>query len=325
MNENGNQEDASDTKGQGLVQLTSLSTERIREVAKLAGFDENSMWHGRLAKVLRDADHVDDAMKEFEISISMDDKNWLAISGMGLAWAKRKDYSRAIEWYLKAFNVIPEDETDFRSDNWQDVAFWRREIKDTEGAIQASKEAYLAKPDDTSAMASHIDSLDAGSHSKDIIEFAEQLDKREREPGKEIFLTELFHNSFVQEEIGNAARAVGRLDFAIHAFEPAIAAAERKKDVNQTARQWFMLATFYFRQGDNEDKAVEIWENLMTDATSDGHPDEHYWLTNIYRPKASNELSQRYFAKAVAAEKEGGNSDAWISKLKNLAHQSGGK
>ena len=58
------------------------------ELLRRASFDETDFWHARLAQVLREEGHYDDAIEEFNISIDEDSNFlWLAHASVAHAYA----------------------------------------------------------------------------------------------------------------------------------------------------------------------------------------------------------------------------------------------
>src|SRR5205085_5681196 len=108
-----------------------------------------------------------------------------------------------------------------------------------------------------------------------------------------------------------------KLDFITDAYEKAVTAAVRKGFVPNIARARQRLATLYFRQVGDEDKALGVWEHLLN--TLPRKNTDNFWNATEFRAMTSDALSEMYFAKAMAAEKQGSDPSPWITKLSALA------
>lgn len=302
--------DVSATKSEKPVKLSSLSSERIRELARFAGFEKTSNWHHALADILRVAGHVDDAIEEFEVAFHMDGHNWWAMWGMGCCYDIKRDFSRSLDWFLKAIKVIPEEEVDWRCCIWSYIGICRKELGDMEGAVEASRQACLASPEDRHAMGRQLGFLGDTARYREILDLAERLDKQPASAGHGSALTELLLEADVHEPIATAARALGRLDFAIDALQQAYALAEKMNDDNTISNQRYFLAKVYYSMADNEDRAVQLWEDVIANSTSH---------IELIKSAALNSLSEVYFDRARTAENSEADPAVWVSQLQRLS------
>jgi len=308
--------DVGATKSGKLVQLRSLSSERIKELAKFAGFEETSYWHSALAYLLGEADYDDDAIEEMEVAIRMDDHNFWALYGMGNCFGKKFDISRACDWYFRALKVIPEEdpkeEVSLYCAIWSQIGFLRKGFGDLEGAVEASRQALLASPEDSDAIGEHLVYLGNTSRYQEIIELAEKLDGQPAKVGQGNALTELLHGTPVHRPIAIAAQALGRLDFAINAFEQAKVLADQRNDDYTASKQRDLLARIYYSVADNEDRAVQLWEDMIANSTS-------YINVKSIKLAALNSLSEVYFERARATENREADPAFWVSQLQRVS------
>lgn len=268
---------------------------------------------------MREANYIDAAIPEFFIAIQKDKQYWGSREGLALCYEARKDYAMAIQWELEAIALIPEKEMDMVAIAWQDVGKWSLEMGDKEGAIKASKKAHKLKCEDIWAMNTYITALDVGGSLDEVLEFAESLDKSISTTTSESLLTELLLiSNLVTEMLGNAARARGKLDFVLRAIETAVAVAKRRNDPYGVAYQRYVLGVFKFRHANCKEEAMDIWEYVLESTANSKDLWEYYSLLSF----CSDQLSQLYFSNAVAAEKEGGRPEYWISKLESLCKHS---
>lgn len=290
--------------------MQKLSVYRIRKLAHFINLEKTAYWHARLALALRQTNHLEAAIREYHTSLRIDEQSWSAKSGLAQCYAARQDYKLAIEWGLKALASVPDDQIDPKSDLWQSISGWKLENEDVEGAIQASKEAWNLKPEDVFAASGYLDALDAGGRYQEMLRFAEGLEKTISMTTNESILTQML-SIFGGKVLGNAAKALGRLEFVSNAIETSIAAAERKKHEGNVAELRYQYGCFKSRHIQNTDEAMELWELVLKSKAN----------IEYLRSWSMDELSQLYFDRAVNLEKQGLSPDPWISKLESLCKQ----
>lgn len=290
------------------ILLQNLSVSRIRKLAHFIDLEKTAYWHARLALALREANHLEAAIREYYISLRIDEQSWSAKFGLAACYEARRDYTLAIEWELNALASVPDDQKDWKRDFWQNISIWKQEIGDVEGAIQASKEACNLHPENMFAASRHLNALNAGGRHQEILQFTEALEKTRsattNEANEPIQFEILMHLG--GEALENAAKALGRLEFFSNAIETSIAAAERRKSEYYVAELQYRFGCFKFRHFENTDEAMELWELV---------------LESHLRSSSMNQLSQLYFDRAVNLEKQGLSPDPWISKLESLCRQ----
>lgn len=295
--------------GKKLARLSSLSSERIRKLAKFAGLEETSNWHCALAYILQVSEHVDHAVEEYEVAIRMDDRNWQALYLMGYCCGIKCKSSRPIDWYLRALEVLPQEDSFWRCYIWNLIGTCRNQVGDLEGAVEASRQACLTDPENLDAVGRQLEYLHNSFRYQETINLVEKLDKRPARFGKGSELTDLLHQAAVHLPIATAARALGKLNFAIDAFERAITVTEKMNDdyeLNQQNR----LAQVYYLLADNEDRAVQLWEGVIANSAT---------YTDLPKSAALNSMSEVYFDRARAAENSEADPAVWVSQLQRLS------
>lgn len=292
------------------ILLQNLSVSRIRKLAHFIDLEKSAHWHARLALALQETRHLEAAIREYYISLRIDEQSWSAKSGLAACYEARQDYTLAIKWELKALANVPDDRKDVKSRFWESISNWKQEIGDVEGAIQASKEACNLDPENVIAASRHLNALNAGGRHQEILQFTEALEKTRSATTNEPIPTEILMYTG-GDAFENAAKALGRLEIFSNAIETSIAAAERRKDEDTVAVLRYRFGCFKFRHFENTDEAMELWELLLESKAN----------IEYLRSLSMNQLSQLYFGRAVNLEKQGLSPDPWISKLESLCRQ----
>lgn len=266
---------------------------------------------------MRENNHLDAAIREYHISLGIDEQGWSAKLGLAGCYEQRQDYISAIDWARDALASIPDNQKDVKSSHWQRISRWKLEIGDVDGGIEASREACKLNPEGIAAAVGNLSALEAGGRFQEVLEFAESLEKPSSVTAEGSFLTEMLLTFGGDEILGNAAKALGRLEFVSNAIETSIAVAERKNLSWDVADQRYRFGCFEFKWLQNTDEAMELWE-LVLESTADTKNLDRF---SGPRRNSADQLSQLYFDRAIKSEKEGLSSDPWISKLDRLSRQ----
>lgn len=307
--------------------LSDFPLKRLRLLAEYGGFEQNAYWHRRLAKVYRDAAYVNAAIKEFSISIKMDDQDYAAQEGMAFCYEKRKDYLSAIEWDYKALAALPQESKVEKARILQQISGWKTLLEDSDGAIETSHAVYSLSPQDVDASIAYLSALENNFRFQAILDFAAKLETMDSAQEGENMLTFLFMETWgrAHDIIGNAARRLGRIDTVEQHMRDALAAAERRKSLRGLASldydfPYCLLgwADFLNRYADKMDEAVEVYETALERLPKQK---TRYGFSSL-RLTFKDRLCQLYYHKAKAAECAGTHFDHWVSKLEGLAKTS---
>ena len=296
----------------------------MRLLAEYGEFEQNAYWHRRLAKIYRDAAYINAAIKEFSISIRLNGQDYAALEGMALCFDAREDYPSAIEWEYKALAAVPEESKGEKARILQQVAVWKRQLRDNDGAIEASYAAYSLSTQGAETAISYLSALEDNLNLDAILDFATELKTMDSPQEGENMLTFLFLESWGRAYtiIGNAARRRGRTDSVEQPMRDALAAAERRKSLHGLSSSDDALHSFCFlgwadflnRYAYKMDEAIEVYETALERFS------KHWSATAI-----KDCLCQLYYHKAKVAENAGTNFDLWVSKLEGLAKSSSAK
>ena len=303
---------------------------RLRLLADYGNFEHNAYWHRRLAKIYRDAAYINAAIKEFSISIRMDDQDYSALEGMAYCYEERKDYLSAIEWEYKALAALPEESKIEKAGILQQVSRWKALLGDKDGAIEASHAACSLSPQDTDTTLAHIQALEVNGEFPAILDFVAKLKTLDSAREGENMLTSLFVETWgdAHDIIGHAARRLGRVDSVEQPMRDALAAAERRKSspgltssepaVKHCSLWW---ADFLNRYAYKMDEAIEVYE-MALERSPKQTTGQDLWNPRMW---IKDSLCQLYYHKAKAAERAGTHFDHWVLKLEGLAKISDAK
>jgi tetratricopeptide (TPR) repeat protein len=239
-----------------------------------------------LAEVLRKANHTDAAIKSFKTAIELNDKNWIAMGRLSFCFESLQLYELAAEWCRKALDACPAVGHKWeRAQYWQTIASCLIRLPDIEGAKAAAKEACNLKPENGNILSTYVFVLDAeGDHSEFLAYIGDLQSRNSVETDENLLTVTLMANDYLLDVLGHAARAVEKLDFIIKAQETVIEAATRDEDFEQIANQQNLLAQLYYKQVNNQKKAVDLWELVLKskDATAETIGSASDYLSMVY-------------------------------------------
>ncbi|KAI9696731.1 MAG: hypothetical protein M1836_005093 [Candelina mexicana] len=289
---------------------------RIYQLAEFGNLEKSIRWHNSLATTLRQAGYIDAAIEENFNSLRLNEHNPWATTELAWCYLERKEYALAIKWKRKSIDVAPENNIGFASESYLAIALWSRELKDYGGAIAASREAWHLNRDDLDCMCVHILNLKRASHPE-MLDFVESLAKINNTITSETLLTEMLIGceQVIIEYIANAARALGKMVFMQSAIETAIAVADRRGDDEGCLELVLKLATFCNKYARDKPRATDLWEYIVEVGAKKGSS-----VSPRFVKQSSDELSQVYFAYAVAVEGWGMYPGIRIRELEALSH-----
>ena len=295
---------------------------RLRFLAEYGGFEQNAYWHRRLAKTYRDAAYINAAIKEFNISINMNDQDYVALEGMAFCYERRKDYLSAIKWEYKALAALPEKLGVEKVRLLQQISEWKTQLEDKDGAIEASHAAYSLSPQGVGTSIAYLSALEAACNFHAILDFAAKLETISSAREGESMLTFLFVETWgrAHDIIGNAARRLGRTDSVEQPMRDALAAVERRESSHGLASTNFDLQFCVLGLANFLNKYA-IYETTLEPLPkrTTGYDS---WSPRIV---IQNRLCQLYYHKAKTAECAGIPFEHWVTKLEGLAETGNAK
>lgn len=261
-------------------------------------------YHGQVASGLRKAGHVSSAIDEYETALKVDEKDWLARSGLAVSYALRNDFHLAIETAKGALDAVPEEDKSSQSNLYSNLGLWYREIEETDLEIEAVRKALAIKPHDLQHMAHRFGALGRAERFGELYSFAEELDSTVPSGFTDSYLIQLLlgwdegHDLF-----GRAAKAERKTEFAVQKFRQAILSVEAK-DGPSTAYEQFQLGRLYYRHLDNEDQAIARWKDMISPSARFGPLGNSYAKQLVSKPLGEIYLRKAYEARMSRVKSE---------------------
>jgi tetratricopeptide (TPR) repeat protein len=315
--------------------MTDFPPTAIIEVAEWPQYEKNGMWYARVAKMLRDAGHIDEAIHYFEESLKAqepDNSQWLVQGGLAIAYSQRSEYEKAIETVKKAQEKFseaaardPEMNTKYKAyayNHSKSEGEWNIKLGNKDKGVENYKTALKLLPGDLDLVLRVLVIYHEEKKWEEIIKMLEEM-QSDILPGtghsRLVEITQLytFDDQPLYNIVVHAARETGRLDFAKRNILTSMRAARKDDNVGTAGLLQYWLGLFTLRHERNKDRAIHIWESLM--ATS--FATQSVSALGYARILASIQLSIRYFDKAITAGKGTAEADLYIHKLESLSKQ----
>ena len=298
-------------------------------MARWAKFEENALWHAKVAQILGEHGHTDEASKELQASIAIDDQLWLSWGGLAKCYAEKHEIDRAIETMKKARTVL-EATPELPQRTWclhhvaNKTGEWCLSSGKTDAAIENFKEAFRLCQDYGPAIKT-LGILHGQKRYQEIMGFLEEV-QAETMPNTglsklTVCLQDLI-SSFGDPEYGDlmdvledAARATNRMDYLMDVIQVSVNDARKSAKMGIAGLLQNQLGSLIQRYVRDEAKAIRLWEQIM-ETSSASKLISHLGRA---RTNASINLAMRYYDKALAAGKGTPDCEAYIKKLENLS------
>jgi tetratricopeptide (TPR) repeat protein len=312
--------------------LTSIEAAKIIEVAEWPQYEKTGLWYARVAKVLREAGHLDEAIHYFEEAMKLDESFWLSEAGLAIAYAEREEYQKAIDTIAKArgrFDAAAEQDPEMKTkykgfaySNYKLPGEWNYALGKKDAAVENYMRAIKLYPRDVELI---LRVLVIWHEEKKWMEIMGLLEEMKNdiipETGysrlveitqKYTYDDEPFYNIVV-----HAAREAGNLDFARENILMSLKAARKESKVGVAGLLQYWFGLFTLRHHRDVEKAIQIWEQIMETSFAT----QTVSALGYARILAAIQLSLRYFDQAITAGKGTVEADISIHKLENLSKQ----
>jgi len=314
------------------IPLYSIEASRILEVAEWPEYEKTGLWHSRVARVLREAGHLDEAITSFEKALKLDDSLWLAQGGLAISYAARGEYEKALETmkntqakFRKAAEEDPEMDKNLKSfsyDHYKMQGEWNMELGNTDGAIEQFKGALKIFPRNPELILRLLVILHDENKYQEIMDMLEEMRVDVIPETGFSRLVEVTQRYAFDDEpfysiVVHSARETGRLEFVKDNIVTSLKAARKDAKVGVAGLLQFWLGLFTYRHHRDVHRAVHIWEQIMETSFAS----QTVSSLGYARIMAAIQLSIVYFDKAVTAGKGTIEADLYIHKLENLSKQ----
>ena len=294
-----------------------LSSTAIREVAEGAGLEKTSFWHARVAQVLREKRHYDDAIEEFKLAINKNSTFlWLSHTGIARAYARKRQFEAAIYHMETSFEHYDVGEQPQAADLLE-LARWQAGIGQFDGAMKSAKRGLDIS--NSNEFYSNVDRyLELlGRHKKCavLMNFVEDLGTARAKESVDSKLTEyLLEYPFdAYTSISAAAQVEKKVDFVCRAYETAVKAATKKKHYHSVTELWYSMGLLYEMMGD-DDKALYHWDHLLSGSNLKLDDSEG----QSFKDRVRRHLSIFHLNRAVMQHREMKTKQESIAKLRLL-------
>ena len=301
----------------------------IYDAADWTKFEKDSLWHRRLADTLRVYDNVDEAILEYETALALGDNLWLAYDGLARCYAQSGQYEKAIQTMQQAQKPLPAgrmDEQTFQDlleDQYDSIGWWYQHLNNHDMALESFMSAYKINAENLRVAGNILDALYKLEKYQAMIHFMKELQANDMPETGISMLVRLIQDmlacpgSFLFRIASHAARETSQLDFLRETIKSSLGASRKSLKVGCTAWLQYWLGMLMLREYGDEASAIHIWEQLVK-ASVASKPNSQIAYAGA---KASNQLSVRYFDRALTVYKGNSDYDIIIKKLKKLSQR----
>ena len=277
----------------------------IREVAQWTGFEQNTVWHGRLAFTLRQLNHIHAAIGEHELALAQG--NYLpSLAGLAYCYEDLGDLPKAVDCmgqalarledptYETQIPPIPQKAIDMYMNS---IGEWMARINNQEGARAAWEKLSSQSRSNSAAITNLLNLLYAEGKYKELISMLEHMGGNPIAGQKHTSLTQLCLQWYSGGEeqlpycpgIEDAALQEGKIDIIRDMYISAVDAAERMGDVTLMLLLKTDLAQVLYRYYDRDAEAMAMLGRIAR--FKHGKVGTRLYLV---RAVASNRLQEMY-------------------------------
>ena len=314
----------------------SITASEILRVAEWAGFPKNALWHRRVAMAMRECELYDAAVEHFEKSLDLETSEfqpttWLARGGLAMVYLLRKDWRRATELDKiteRAVNVALETASENEAVSHKKYLHAIQErmaecygnLRDRKSALnyfQAAfrNEKYCYK------CASHCASeLMKAKQYAGLISM--MIGMQDKLPQKEhTRLDEFFCNHYLDDDrnlLENstiAARETDNVQVLAEVLHNALLFARRELKTVAAIDLEVQLAQLYYRDLDEVDKAIHIWNRLVRTFQASSKAET---VMGIARQAGIENLAIVYFQRVMETPRGSSEQSLAVRSLERL-------
>ena len=293
--------------------MTSNTVNEILDVARSAGFEEDTLWHSMVAWVMKEAHQYEAARLELNIALKLDAQRWQPHYVMAELNANLKSYAAAINAMQKCLQLMEadadclkrEDNKYFYEEALGTLGCWQKSAGKGTDALATFQKKQKMKPRDfmlTNKIAGLLwekdrydeamqlyqrakDAKVASTSNSELTDWCLALMWDEDDEYDDV-------NGFYEPLVG-VCRELGKMDFAREAYETALKTV-KKADIGITAWLNADYGSLLLEEFDKPKKAARIFEKVMAitrnsrqdTTTFEARLDVEEKLSNIYLKRA---------------------------------------
>lgn len=317
-------------QGNEILDLNNFNptVEELINAAGFGDFEKDGLWHRRLAIALRSAGFHDESIDYFTKALELDPDGYLVRAGLSMAYIAKKDWSKAIELDEEADRMIsikmesaPEDRVLKQTLHYilERLAQSYKAVEEIEQYLETLKRAYQTIEYCSTCLNGLFHHYGSEQNYQQVMALVRQLaDAYFPERGYTHLIQALLDNPSPYDDLfmflADSALATDSLDFIITAFRTAAKEARKWLRTVTAAGLELSLARLYSEYLNDEDKAMKLWEQILSMYASSKEDTE----IGMVKLGASYSLTQRLICKAVDAGFNTPEADAMVAKLEVL-------
>ncbi|KAK7180111.1 hypothetical protein DPSP01_012308 [Paraphaeosphaeria sporulosa] len=289
-----------------------ISPEQIRKMSALCGLERNMHFYLALGSTfakIRTSQHLLAAVDEFEHAIQLTEYPewiWLAYKKKAKVLSRLGESRDAIVAASKALDLLPEDRFYKKKKLLRLIQDAYLHLGNRDAALAAAASAWECAPSDpTAAFRLIYTAHKTGSYTETVKIMRSALESSNGAKFLGRIIDQMVPQRYTTEYMSIACAKIGDLDLAKDAFTAVKSEARDSGAEEIMAAADEALAQLYFGFYHDEEKAIDLWEDIIRNYPST-------------RPafEASYALMPWYFTKGKEADPT--EAHTWLSKMEHL-------
>lgn len=297
----------------------------VRRIARRFRPTETSMWHARVAWVMRKRQQPLEAMKEINLAIEVDAERWHLLMIRAKILASQYKWQEAIDVMTRSNQLLENDSAQMKKNSdeyWENklfVAEWLRDLGQNEKSLECYKACYEHDPDDYDLLPPMLRMpLENGDYDR-AMKFLQELNEAKTPKSGHSRLVHAIMALKDEEsfhfDILDTARRNQALDMAQAAYNDALSIAISKNRLGQRAWMQYYQGLLYERYLQRRDDAQNVWENIMRDSS------KAVKGTALFKVRdwLIRELCNLYMDKVIHLGRDSPVAEKYLLKVKDIS------
>jgi tetratricopeptide (TPR) repeat protein len=248
----------------------------VRRIARRYSPNETSMWHARVAMVMRKLQQPNEAMKEIELAIEMDTEAWRLLMIKAKILASQEKWQEAIDVMSLSNQILEGDparmEKNIRDywDNRLYVAEWYHDLEQYDQALESYHSCLQHNPDNYNLLPPMLEIWLEKDDSSGAMRFIRELNEanvaKSGHPRLVHAVIALRGEASFHFGIFETARQNQELKLVQATYNQALSIATSKNRRGQVAWMQYFLGILFERYLSKRDDAMDIWERAIKDS-----------------------------------------------------------